>query len=317
VTRTPSGPAGPNPRGCSRAGASEKASPSSAFDLEVHRAAPTRPSADCRRETRARPRYHEAVKCSFCGKTHDEVKRLIAGPSVYICDECVMLCVDVVEEQASVETAGTGRVIARRAKERLLVRLPDGSVHVCDQITEWEPFRHDGILFEWCRAEGSVRAKTKLAVVCVRRSGRAGPTLGAAFAANLEPTSEHAKTVAARFTETEKALDQIAIEAQPSPWIAEELVAFLHPNGRRALGRIAVAAPFVVDGLEARCRVALDGLETLSPVSGASPLQALMLAVQLLGKRLHAFRARGGRIVERVGDEDVAIEATFGPLLVE
>jgi len=33
--------------------------------------------------------------CSFCGKTQDEVKKLIAGPTVFICDECVDLCKDI------------------------------------------------------------------------------------------------------------------------------------------------------------------------------------------------------------------------------
>ena len=35
--------------------------------------------------------------CSFCGKSQDEVARLIAGPSVFICDECVGLCNDIIE----------------------------------------------------------------------------------------------------------------------------------------------------------------------------------------------------------------------------
>lgn len=37
--------------------------------------------------------------CSFCGKTQDEVKKLVAGPSVYICDECVDLCNDILTEE--------------------------------------------------------------------------------------------------------------------------------------------------------------------------------------------------------------------------
>jgi len=41
-----------------------------------------------------------AVKCSFCGKTQEQVKKLIAGPGVYICDECVELCMEIVEEEA-------------------------------------------------------------------------------------------------------------------------------------------------------------------------------------------------------------------------
>ncbi|MDR2157225.1 MAG: ATP-dependent Clp protease ATP-binding subunit ClpX [Clostridiales Family XIII bacterium] len=39
------------------------------------------------------------LKCSFCGKPQDQVKRLIAGPNVYICDECVELCQDIIREE--------------------------------------------------------------------------------------------------------------------------------------------------------------------------------------------------------------------------
>lgn len=38
------------------------------------------------------------LRCSFCGKSQDEVKRLIAGPGVYICDECVQMCMDILGE---------------------------------------------------------------------------------------------------------------------------------------------------------------------------------------------------------------------------
>ncbi|MEG0593674.1 MAG: ATP-dependent Clp protease ATP-binding subunit ClpX [Christensenella sp.] len=41
----------------------------------------------------------EQVKCTFCGKTQDEVRRLVAGPGVYICDECVELCREIIEEE--------------------------------------------------------------------------------------------------------------------------------------------------------------------------------------------------------------------------
>gem|GEM_PF-6555666 len=43
--------------------------------------------------------------CSFCGKSQDEVQKLIAGPSVYICNECVRLCNDIVEEDLDREEA--------------------------------------------------------------------------------------------------------------------------------------------------------------------------------------------------------------------
>ncbi len=39
------------------------------------------------------------LKCSFCGKSQDQVKRLIAGPNVYICDECIDLCQEIIQEE--------------------------------------------------------------------------------------------------------------------------------------------------------------------------------------------------------------------------
>ena len=39
------------------------------------------------------------LRCSFCGKSQDEVKKLIAGPAVYICDECIELCNEIIEEE--------------------------------------------------------------------------------------------------------------------------------------------------------------------------------------------------------------------------
>jgi ATP-dependent Clp protease ATP-binding subunit ClpX len=42
----------------------------------------------------------QAYQCSFCGKSQDQVKRLIAGPNrVYICDECVALCNEIIAEE--------------------------------------------------------------------------------------------------------------------------------------------------------------------------------------------------------------------------
>ncbi|MCL5781647.1 MAG: ATP-dependent Clp protease ATP-binding subunit ClpX [Bacillota bacterium] len=41
------------------------------------------------------------LKCSFCGKMQDQVKKLVAGPGVYICDECIELCNEIIEEELS------------------------------------------------------------------------------------------------------------------------------------------------------------------------------------------------------------------------
>ncbi len=48
----------------------------------------------------------EILRCSFCGKTQDEVKKLIAGPGVYICDECIRLCDEIIAEDDK-ESVGT------------------------------------------------------------------------------------------------------------------------------------------------------------------------------------------------------------------
>ncbi|OPX20067.1 MAG: ATP-dependent protease ATP-binding subunit ClpX [Desulfobacca sp. 4484_104] len=48
--------------------------------------------------------------CSFCGKSQSEVKKLIAGPSVYICDECIELCNDIIAEEYEKEEAKSARL---------------------------------------------------------------------------------------------------------------------------------------------------------------------------------------------------------------
>jgi len=46
------------------------------------------------------------VRCSFCGRAQDEVKRLIAGPNAYICNECVGICAELIEEEQGNQEAG-------------------------------------------------------------------------------------------------------------------------------------------------------------------------------------------------------------------
>ena len=43
----------------------------------------------------------ELLKCSFCGHSQKQVKKLIAGPGVYICDECVVLCTEILDDEFS------------------------------------------------------------------------------------------------------------------------------------------------------------------------------------------------------------------------
>ncbi len=60
------------------------------------------------------------LTCSFCGKSQDEVKKLIAGPSVYICDECIDLCKDIIAEETRLDeaTPGNGGKLPRPAEIR-------------------------------------------------------------------------------------------------------------------------------------------------------------------------------------------------------
>jgi len=51
------------------------------------------------------PEGPESLKCSFCGKSQRHVKKLIAGPGVYICDECIDLCNDIVEDELAEEAS--------------------------------------------------------------------------------------------------------------------------------------------------------------------------------------------------------------------
>ncbi|MGN6513428.1 MAG: ClpX C4-type zinc finger protein, partial [Lysobacteraceae bacterium] len=49
---------------------------------------------------------NKILYCSFCGKSQHEVRKLIAGPSVFICDECVELCNDIIREELEEKSTG-------------------------------------------------------------------------------------------------------------------------------------------------------------------------------------------------------------------
>lgn len=57
------------------------------------------------------------LRCSFCGKSQKEVKKLIAGPGVYICDECIDLCTDIIVEEKEKETTTKGSLKVPRPAE--------------------------------------------------------------------------------------------------------------------------------------------------------------------------------------------------------
>ncbi len=63
----------------------------------------------------------DLLRCSFCGKSQDEVRKLIAGPNVYICDECIELCNDIIAEEYEREEEITSQRILKPAEIKALL----------------------------------------------------------------------------------------------------------------------------------------------------------------------------------------------------
>src|SRR6478752_6037757 len=83
------------------------------------RAAPTRPRRSHRGKGTHVARIGDGadlLKCSFCGKSQKQVKKLIAGPGVYICDECIELCNEIMEEELA-DATEIGMVEMPKPKE--------------------------------------------------------------------------------------------------------------------------------------------------------------------------------------------------------
>ena len=69
------------------------------------------------------------LSCSFCGKTQSDVQRLIAGPEVYICDECVSLCNSIMAQETVNEEIEDGRLLAPHEIHKLLDEYVIGQDH--------------------------------------------------------------------------------------------------------------------------------------------------------------------------------------------
>ncbi|MBI9110141.1 ATP-dependent Clp protease ATP-binding subunit ClpX [Maridesulfovibrio ferrireducens] len=69
------------------------------------------------------------LHCSFCSKSQDEVQRLIAGPDVYICDECVQLCNDIMAQEAVSEEFDAGNLLSPQEIKELLDEYVIGQDH--------------------------------------------------------------------------------------------------------------------------------------------------------------------------------------------
>ena len=72
-------------------------------------------------------KYDSHLKCSFCGKSQEQVRKLIAGPGVYICDECVDLCNEILDEEL-LDTNGAAAQPAPRAEPPQKRRTQSSSI---------------------------------------------------------------------------------------------------------------------------------------------------------------------------------------------
>ena len=82
----------------------------------------------------------DLLKCSFCGKSQKQVKKLIAGPGVYICDECIDLCNEIIEEEL---TEGTEVGLDELPKPREIFEFLNS--YVIGQETGQEVARRRGL----------------------------------------------------------------------------------------------------------------------------------------------------------------------------
>jgi ATP-dependent Clp protease ATP-binding subunit ClpX len=69
----------------------------------------------------------DKLYCSFCGKSQHEVRKLIAGPTVFICDECIVLCKDIIQEETKSSLAKSRDGIPTPKEIRKVLDDQDGA----------------------------------------------------------------------------------------------------------------------------------------------------------------------------------------------
>jgi len=77
------------------------------------------------------------LKCSFCGKSQDQVKKLIAGPGIYICDECISLCLEILKDEGIIEVSDAIAVAATVLENTSVIGLDPHKLPKPKEIKEY------------------------------------------------------------------------------------------------------------------------------------------------------------------------------------
>jgi len=70
----------------------------------------------------------EILRCSFCGKGREDVRKLIAGPTVFICNECVEVCLDILADDSTPDADSQDSTESQRLRVKAAAIFPDRSV---------------------------------------------------------------------------------------------------------------------------------------------------------------------------------------------
>jgi hypothetical protein len=97
----------------------------------------------------------EVLRCSFCDNAQDDVRTLIAGPTVFICNECVAVCVDILTTDSTADSRSPDSAEARRLRVKTAAIFPDRSdtCSLCGKpglLEEMLPLGSRGILCGEC-----------------------------------------------------------------------------------------------------------------------------------------------------------------------
>jgi ATP-dependent Clp protease ATP-binding subunit ClpX len=106
-------------------------------------------------------KFDAHLKCSFCGKSQEQVRKLIAGPGVYICDECIDLCNEILDEElVEAPGGGAGRGVAEPSRSKAPAKKPARSAPTLAEI----PRPHEIKAFLDRQVVGQHEAKKTLSV---------------------------------------------------------------------------------------------------------------------------------------------------------